>query len=182
MKITSTGFADLHILTPDVFHDARGFFMESFNDQTFKKLGLNFTFCQDNQSFSKKGVLRGLHFQKNPHAQTKLVRTLEGNILDVVVDLRKDQPTYKKVFSIELSGENNLQLLVPKGFAHAFVVLSETASVLYKCDSYYNKLSEGGIHFNDPELNIDWGMPKDKLIMSSKDIELPFLTNLNYQF
>lgn len=182
MEITPTGFADLFVLKPKIFTDQRGFFMESYNDLTLEKLGIHFSFCQDNQSFSKRGVLRGLHFQKDPHAQTKLVRTLEGNILDVVVDLRKKQPTFKKVFSIELSSENNLQLLVPKGFAHAFVVLSETASVLYKCDAHYDKSSEGGIRFDDPELNIDWGMPTDELILSEKDVKLPLLKNLDFQF
>ena len=149
---------------------------------TLQKQGIDIVFIQDNQSFSKKGVLRGLHFQMNPHAQTKLVRTLKGNILDVVVDLRKNQPTFGKVFSIELSDENKKQLLVPKGFAHAFVVLSEIASVLYKCDVHYNKPSERGIRFDDPELNIDWALPKDQLILSPKDMKLPFLIDLNYQF
>lgn len=182
MKITPTGFDGLHILEPTVLNDERGFFFESYNTLTLQRLGINITFVQDNQSFSRRGVLRGLHFQLKPHAQTKLVRTLQGNILDVVVDLRKDQPTFKKVFSIELSDENKLQLLVPQGFAHAFVVLSETASVLYKCDAYYNKASEGGIHFDDPELNIDWRLPKDQLILSPKDVMLPFLSNQDYQF
>jgi dTDP-4-dehydrorhamnose 3,5-epimerase len=182
MKISSTGFADLHILEPIVFSDQRGSFTESYNAMTFQNLGINLNFVQDNQSISKKGVLRGFHFQKNPHAQTKLVRTLSGNILDVVVDLRKDQPTYKKVFLIELSGENGLQLLVPKGFAHAFIVLSETASVLYKCDAYYNKPSEAGIRFDDSDLNIDWKVPIEKIILSDKDRELPSLRNIGYNF
>src|SRR5215510_2680897 len=123
MKVIPTGFSDLHILEPEVFSDHRGAFLESYNSLTMRKLGIDKSFVQDNQSFSKKGVLRGLHYQMSPHAQTKLVRALNGNILDVVVDLRKAEPTYKKVFSIELSAVNNLQLLVPKGFAHAFVVL-----------------------------------------------------------
>jgi dTDP-4-dehydrorhamnose 3,5-epimerase len=182
MKITQTGFKDLLLLEPLVFKDERGHFMESYNKQTLEKLGVNLKFVQDNQSYSRKGVLRGLHFQKNPHAQTKLVRALTGTILDVVVDLRANQPTYKNVYTVELSGENQKQLLVPVGFAHAFIVLSENASVLYKCDNYYNKSSEGGLHFNDPELNIDWKLPKDQLIISTKDLELPFLSNLNYQF
>jgi dTDP-4-dehydrorhamnose 3,5-epimerase len=182
MEIISTGFSDLLILQPEVFSDHRGFFLESYNSSTLKKLGIELEFVQDNQSFSNKGVLRGLHFQANPHAQTKLVRTLAGNILDVVVDLRKDQPTYKKAYSIELSDDNKLQLLVPRGFAHAFVVLSETASVLYKCDAYYHKPSEGGIRFDDPDLAIDWRLPKDELIISAKDLELPYLKNLTYHF
>jgi dTDP-4-dehydrorhamnose 3,5-epimerase len=182
MKITQTGFQDLLLFEPPVFTDERGYFMESYNKQTLEKLGVNLNFVQDNQSYSRKGVLRGLHFQKKPNGQTKLVRALAGTILDVVVDLRTNQPTYKKVYTVELSGENQKQLLVPIGFAHAFIVLSENASVLYKCDNYYNKSAEGGLHFNDPELNIDWKLPKDQMIISSKDLALPFLTNLNYQF
>lgn len=182
MKVTKTEFQDLLVLEPSIFTDERGFFFESYNKLTLEKHGINITFVQDNQSFSKKGVLRGLHFQKIPAAQTKLVRALSGTILDVVVDLRADQPTYKRVYSIELSGENQKQLLVPQGFAHSFVVLSETASVLYKCDAYYNKSAEGGIRFNDPELNIDWQLPLNQLIVSAKDLELPFLQNLNYHF
>jgi dTDP-4-dehydrorhamnose 3,5-epimerase len=182
MKVITTGFEGLHILEPQAFSDERGFFMEAYNKLTLENHGIHHTFIQDNESFSKKGVLRGLHFQKEPHAQTKLVRTLQGNILDAVVDLRKAQPTFGKSFSIELSGQNRKQLLVPKGFAHAFVVLSETASVLYKCDAYYNKASEGGIRFDDSELNIDWVLPKDKLIVSAKDMQLPYLKNLAYHF
>ena len=182
MIITETGFSDLLILEPTAYDDERGYFMESYNRLTLEKNGINITFVQDNQSFSKYGVLRGLHFQKKPYAQTKLVRALTGRILDVVVDLRDDQPTYKQAYSIELSEENKKQLLVPQGFAHAFVVLSETAYVLYKCDEYYSKVSEGGIRFDDPELNIDWNLPIADLIVSSKDLELPFLNQLNYGF
>lgn len=182
MKITQTGFQDLLLLEPTVFVDERGFFLESYNKQTLEKLGVSINFVQDNQSYSRKGVLRGLHFQKNPHGQTKLVRALTGTILDVVVDLRANQPTFKKVYTVELSGENQKQLLVPVGFAHAFIVLSETALVLYKCDNYYNKLAEGGLRFDDPELKIDWKLPNDQLIISAKDVELPFIDNLNYEF
>lgn len=182
MKITQTGFKDLLILNPSVYTDNRGFFMESYNAKTLQSLGLNYSFLQDNESFSSKGVLRGLHFQKNPHAQTKLVRVLNGKILDVVVDLRVNEPTYKKTLSIELSSENKTQLLVPKGFAHGFVVISQTASVLYKCDDYYDKSSEGGIRFDDPEISIDWIYPKNELIVSDKDLVLPFLKDLNYTF
>lgn len=182
MKITQTGFQDLLLLEPSVFTDERGYFVEAYNKQTLGKLDVNMNFVQDNQSYSRKGVLRGLHFQKKPFAQSKLVRALSGAILDVAVDLRANQSTYKKVYTVELSGENQKQLLVPVGFAHAFIVLSDTASVIYKCDNYYNKSAEGGLHFNDPELNIDWKLPKDQLIISTKDLELPFLSNLNYQF
>lgn len=182
MKVTETGFQDLLVLEPSVFDDERGYFFESYNKLTLEKHGININFVQDNQSFSKKGVLRGLHFQKHPAAQTKLVRALSGTILDVVVDLRASQPSYKKAYSIELNGENHKQLLVPQGFAHSFIVLSETASVLYKCDDYYNKSAEGGVRFDDPDLNIDWQLPSDQLIVSVKDLELPFLRNLNYHF
>lgn len=182
MIVTQTGFRDLLILEPTVYYDERGYFMESYNRLTLEKNGINIAFVQDNQSFSKYGVLRGLHFQKSPYAQTKLVRALTGRILDVVVDLRADQPTYKQTFSIELSEENKKQLFVPQGFAHAFVVLSEAAYVLYKCDEYYNKVSEGGIRFDDPELNINWNLPNADLLVSSKDVELPYLNQLNYAF
>lgn len=170
------------VLQPNVYNDNRGYFMESYNFKVLANARLNYLFVQDNQSFSLKGVLRGLHFQKNPYAQTKLVRVLNGRILDVVVDLRADQPTYKKSFSIELTDNNRKQLLVPKGFAHGFVVLSESAQVLYKCDEYYNKASEGGIRFDDTELSIDWILKKEELIISDKDLELPYLNNLNYAF
>lgn len=182
MTLVETGFKDMLVLQPNVYNDNRGYFMESYNFQALANAGLNYLFVQDNQSFSSIGVLRGLHFQKNPYAQTKLVRVLNGRILDVVVDLRADQPTYKKSFSIELTDKNRKQLLVPKGFAHGFVVLSESAQVLYKCDEYYNKASEGGIRFDDPELSIDWIWKKEELIISDKDLELPYLNNLNYAF
>ncbi len=182
MIVTETGFRDLLILEPTAYYDDRGYFMESYNRLTLEKNGIDISFVQDNQSFSKYGVLRGLHFQKKPSAQTKLVRALTGRILDVVVDLRVEQPTYKQTFLIELSEENKKQLFVPPGFAHAFVVLSKTAYVLYKCDEYYSKVSEGGIRFDDPELNIDWNLPLTDLIVSGKDLELPFLNQLNYGF
>lgn len=182
MTITQTGFKDLLVLSPSVYNDSRGFFMESYNFKTLQNAGLNYSFIQDNESFSKRGVLRGLHFQKKPHAQTKLVRVLKGKILDVVVDLRVKEPTYKKTFSIELTSENKNQLLVPKGFAHGFVVLSEDASVLYKCDDYYDKESEGGIRFDDPQLSIDWVLSRHELIVSDKDLVLPQLKDINYAF
>jgi dTDP-4-dehydrorhamnose 3,5-epimerase len=182
MKVLTTDIDDLLILEPVVFTDERGFFMESYNTQMFNNHGIDISFVQDNQSFSRKGVVRGLHFQKNPSAQTKLVRVLSGAIVDVVVDLRADRKTFKKTYSIELSDKNFRQLLVPKGFAHGFVVLSDTANVLYKCDEYYNKDSELGIRFDDPDLNVDWHLPKDKLLVSSKDQQLPYLRDLNYQF
>jgi dTDP-4-dehydrorhamnose 3,5-epimerase len=173
MKVVETGFEGLYILEPRVFADERGYFFESFNSQTFKSNGLDFDWVQDNQSHSKHGVIRGLHFQKPPFAQTKLIRVLKGEILDVVIDLRSDKPTYGKSFSIVLSSLNHLQLLVPKGFAHGFSVLSEEADVMYKCDALYNKETESGILFNDPLLGIDWQLSQDKMIVSEKDLILP---------
>jgi dTDP-4-dehydrorhamnose 3,5-epimerase len=182
MHVLTTAFRDLVILEPVRFMDERGFFMESYNQRTFAALGLNYTFIQDNQSYSKYGVLRGLHFQRAPYAQTKLVLVLSGRILDVVVDLRAEEPTYGRHFSIELSSENRKQLLVPKGFAHGFVVLSDHAEVLYKCDEYYNKDSEGGIRFDDPSLSINWFLGKNELIVSRKDLELSNMVNVNGSF
>jgi dTDP-4-dehydrorhamnose 3,5-epimerase len=173
MKVTETGFEGLFVLEPRVFADERGYFFESFNSQTFKSRGLDFDWVQDNQSHSKHGVIRGLHFQKPPHAQTKLIRVLKGEIVDVVVDLRHTSPTYGKSFSIVLSSQNKLQLLIPKGFAHGFSVLSEEADVMYKCDALYNKETESGILFNDSQLSIDWQVDQDKMVVSEKDLILP---------
>lgn len=180
MEIIKTPLADCFILKPAVFTDARGYFMESFNEQKFNETsGLNVHFVQDNQSFSSKGVLRGLHFQKGEHAQAKLVRVLKGEVLDVAVDLRAGSATYGQHYSVLLSEENKLQFFVPRGFAHGFVVLSEKAEFFYKCDNYYNKASEGGLHFADPSLNIDWQLPADSLLVSEKDAVLPFIAELN---
>lgn len=169
MKIISTEFSGLYVLEPTVFEDHRGYFMESYNHKLLQENGIDYQFVQDNQSKSTYGVLRGLHFQNPPHAQTKLIRAVSGIILDAVVDIRKSSPTYGKYFSIELSAENKKQLLVPKGFAHGFSVLSETAEILYKCDAFYNKASEGGLRFDDPAFNIDWKVPHDKVLLSEKD-------------
>lgn len=182
MKIEETFIKDLLIVEPTVFGDERGYFFESYSKTKFEDLGINIDFVQDNQSFSKKGTLRGLHYQNPPFAQTKLVRVLEGEIIDVAVDLRKYSPTYGKAFSVLLSAENKKQLLVPQGFAHGFSVISETASVMYKCDQFYNKASEGGIKFDDPSLNIDWGMDLKDAIVSEKDQILPFIENCNSLF
>jgi dTDP-4-dehydrorhamnose 3,5-epimerase len=182
MHVENTSFEGLVVLTPRVFSDSRGYFFESYSLQYFENESLHFNWVQDNQSHSSYGVVRGLHFQKNPSAQTKLIRVLQGEILDVVVDLRKDQPSYGQVYSIVLSSENKKQLLIPKGFAHGFSVLSETADVLYKCDAFYDKQSEAGICFNDEDLAIDWKIPADKMIVSEKDIVLPSFKNCNPGF
>jgi dTDP-4-dehydrorhamnose 3,5-epimerase len=182
MPFTETGIPDLLVYEPRVFADSRGYFFESYNAHTFEQEGLRFPFVQDNQARSTYGVLRGLHFQQEPYAQTKLVRALEGRILDVVVDIRKGSPTYGKVFTIELSAENKKQLLVPKGFAHGYSVLSETAEVMYKCDNFYHKASEGGIIYNDPALNINWGFDLKDAIVSEKDLVLPTLENCTHNF
>mgnify|MGYP006289071847 FL=1 len=181
MQIEATDFAGLYIITPRVFNDERGFFFESYNDSVFKnKHGMDFTWVQDNQSHSTYGVIRGLHMQKAPQAQTKLIRVLQGNILDVVVDLRKNEKTFGKVFSIELSSENKKQLFIPKGFIHGFSVLSETADVLYKIDDFYHKESEVGVIYNDADLNIDWRVPVEKQVVSEKDLVLPAFKNAAY--
>lgn len=182
MNIEQTFIKDLVVLTPAVFEDERGYFFEAYNKSKLSDLGIDIDFVQDNQSFSQKGTLRGLHYQNPPFAQTKLVRALQGEILDVAVDLRRDSPTYGQHFSVKLSAENKKQLLVPQGFAHGFSVLSETAVVSYKCDQYYNKPSEGGIRFDDATLNIDWGMDLKDAIVSEKDAILPNFENCNSQF
>ncbi|MGL2988111.1 dTDP-4-dehydrorhamnose 3,5-epimerase [Flavobacterium sp. RSSA_27] len=182
MNLETTFIKDLVVLTPDVFEDARGYFFEGYNKNKLNALGIAIDFVQDNQSFSQRGTLRGLHYQNPPYAQTKLVRVLQGEIMDVAVDLRKDSPTYGQHFGIRLTAENKKQLLVPQGFAHGFSVLSETAVVLYKCDQFYNKTSEGGIRFDDPTLHIDWGMDLKDAIVSEKDWVLPDFNNCNSQF
>ena len=169
MPFFQTGFSGLLIFEPAVFEDSRGYFFESYNQHVFSEYLVNTEFVQDNQSSSEYGVIRGLHYQLSPNAQSKLVRVLSGKILDVGVDIRKGSSTYGKVFTIELSGQNRKQLYLPKGFAHGFSVLSEKAEVLYKCDAFYNKQSEQGILFDDPQLNIDWQIPKEKIKVSEKD-------------
>ena|ERR1035437_1553852 len=169
MNIIETGIKDLVIIEPRVFPDARGYFFESYSQVAFEKAGITTKFVQDNQSKSTYGVIRGLHFQNAPHAQTKLVRALQGSIYDVAVDLRKDSETYGKWFGCELSDDNKRQLLVPKGFAHGFSVLSETAVVFYKCDDFYHPECEQGIVFYDETLQIDWKVDLSKVIISEKD-------------
>jgi dTDP-4-dehydrorhamnose 3,5-epimerase len=162
-----------------VFVDERGFFLESFNQQKFAdQTGANAVFVQDNQSYSTKGVLRGLHLQKGDSAQAKLVRVVQGEVLDVAVDLRKNSKTFGQHFSIRLSDKNNLQLLIPRGFAHGFVVLSDFAIFQYKCDNYYDKSAEAGVHYADPDLAIDWILAHDQLIIAEKDLQLPSFADL----
>jgi len=182
MPFITTDISGLLIFEPAVYKDDRGHFFESYNEQTFHKEGITNHFVQDNQSFSTYGVIRGLHYQLDPHAQCKLVRVLRGKILDVAIDLRKSSPSHGKWISVELTADNRRQLLVPRGFAHGFSVLSETAEVSYKCDSFYHKESEGGIRFDDPVLNIDWQVPADKAIVSPKDLDLPPFANCRNDF
>ena len=176
MNFIPTKLEGCFILEPKVIQDERGYFMESFNENTFQKgTGKAVHFVQDNQSFSTKGVLRGLHYQTGEHAQAKLVRVLQGEVLDVVVDIRPDSATFGEYVSVLLTGENKTQFFVPRGFAHGFLVLSETAIFFYKCDNFYNKESEGGLLYNDKSVNIDWQFPLESLIISEKDLVLPTL-------
>lgn len=179
LELENTPLKDCFILKPSVFTDHRGTFMESFSQRRFEETtGLDITFVQDNQSTSKKGVLRGLHFQKGEFAQAKLVRAVWGEILDVVVDLRPGSPTFKKSFKAVLSHENRKQLFVPAGFAHGFITLSESSVFAYKCDRYYNKEADAGVIWNDPTLDVDWDYPEDQLILSEKDTQLPTFEKL----
>ena len=182
MTIEKTTIEDLVIITPAVFEDSRGYFFEAYNQAKFHENGINYKFIQDNQSYSRRGVIRGLHLQINPFAQAKLVRVLEGEILDVAVDLRKESPTYGQHISVVLSAENKKQLLVPHGFAHGFSVLSETASVMYKVDQLYHKESERGIRFDDPTLAIDWQLNPDEITVSDKDLVLPSFKEIDWEF
>jgi dTDP-4-dehydrorhamnose 3,5-epimerase len=178
MNFIQTPLSGCFVLEPRVFKDERGYFMESFNETTFNNgVGQKVHFVQDNQSYSSKGVLRGLHYQSGEHAQAKLVRVLEGEVLDVAVDIRPESPTFGQHFSILLSAENQKQLFIPRGFAHGFLVTSETAIFFYKCDNFYNKESEGGIIYNDSDLNIDWNFSEKDLIISEKDVILTTLQN-----
>lgn len=173
MNIIETNIEDLFIIEPVVFEDSRGSFFEVYNEKIFKKLGLKYEFVQDNQSFSYFGVIRGLHYQLEPQAQAKLVRAVEGTILDVAVDLREDSDTFGQYFAVELSDKNYRMLMIPRGFAHGFSVLSEKAIVHYKCDNLYNKEAERGIIYNDPKLNIDWKIPLTQQLLSTKDMDYP---------
>lgn len=178
MKVTSTHIEGLLIIEPKVYSDDRGYFFETYHQSRLKSLGIDCEFVQDNQSRSIQGVIRGLHFQREPHAQTKLIRVTEGSIYDIAVDIRPGSPTYGRWFGLEISAENYLQLLIPGGFAHGFSVLSPYATVFYKCDAYYHPESESGIRFNDPDLGIDWKTEHKAAIVSEKDLALPLLRDL----
>lgn len=173
MPFIETPFPGLVIFEPKVWGDDRGYFFESYNLASFQEAGITSNFVQDNQARSTYGVLRGLHYQRGEHAQAKLVRVLEGSVLDVVVDLRPDSPTYGRHYSIELSAENKKQLFVPRGFAHGYVVLTPTAEFFYKCDNFYNKASEGGLLYNDPQLGIDWKINLKDALLAEKDMVWP---------
>lgn len=169
MPFIPTKIKDVVVFEPRIFTDDRGYFFETYNEKLFNDNGVTAKFVQDNQSKSSYGVIRGLHFQKGEHAQAKLVRVLQGRVLDVAVDLRKGSETYGKHVAVELSDVNNLQLFIPRGFAHGFSVLSKTAVFAYKCDNLYCKESEGGIDCNDPDLGIDWQIPAEDRVLSEKD-------------
>ncbi|MGS4345874.1 dTDP-4-dehydrorhamnose 3,5-epimerase [Myroides odoratus] len=180
MRVESTVFTDCFVLHPRVFQDERGYFFESYNQAVFEaQTGVRVNFVQDNQSHSQKGTLRGLHFQTGVHQQAKLVRVIQGEVLDVIVDLRLNSPTYGQHLSLVLSEENQKQLFVPKGFAHGFLVLSETAIFAYKCDNYYVKEAERGLLYNDPALAIDWPAIGQAYILSAKDAVLPYLNQVD---
>ena len=179
MKIIETEIQGLFIIEPDVYGDSRGYFFESFNKRRFEEqTGISVDFVQDNESRSTYGVVRGLHFQRPPHAQAKLVRVVSGRVLDVAVDLREGSPTYGKHVAVELSGENHRQVFIPKGFAHGFSVLSEEAVFQYKCDDYYAPETEGAVAWDDPDIAIDWRIPADDMILSERDKKHPRLSEL----
>ena len=178
MKITKTALDGVVIIEPQVFEDARGYFFESWNKAKMEEAGLNYDFIQDNQSKSCYGTIRGIHFQKGEFSQAKLVRVLQGTVLDVAVDLRKDSKTFGQHVAVELSAENNRQLMIPRGFGHGCSVLTPTAVFAYKCDNVYNKASEAGIRFDDPALGIDWKVKPEEAVLSDKDKILPFLKDV----
>ncbi|MDA3865696.1 MAG: dTDP-4-dehydrorhamnose 3,5-epimerase [Salinivirgaceae bacterium] len=182
MNIIKTPISDLLIIEPRVFGDERGYFYESYNKKQYEDNHLPYNFIQDNQAYSEFGVLRGLHYQHPPHAQTKLIRVIHGEIIDVVVDLRKSSPTFGRWYKVRLTGDNHRQLLVPKGFAHGYVVLSEKCLVQYKCDDYYHPEVEGGINPFDGALNIDWELPYEKVKLSDKDKIHPSLKDCVNKF
>lgn len=182
MKIIQTHIPGLIVIEPDVYSDQRGYFYESYNEAKFKENGITARFVQDNESKSSKGTIRGLHYQLNPKAQTKLVRVIEGIVYDVAIDLRKGSPTFGKWHGEVLTADNKKQFYIPKGFAHGFSVLSETAVFAYKCDDFYSKENERGIRFNDPTLNIDWKIAEDLSIVSEKDKTQPLFDHAEFNF
>ncbi len=183
MQVIPTAIQGVFIIEPRIFGDARGYFFESFNARDFSQLtGVDVNFVQDNESLSRYGVLRGLHFQLPPHAQSKLVRVVRGAVLDIAVDLRKDSPTYGQHVSVELTAENHRQFFMPKGFAHGFSVLSPEVVFQYKCDDYYHPECEGALAWDDPDLAIDWHLPADKVILSEKDKHHPSFRSFNSPF
>lgn len=181
MNFVKTAIDGVYIIEPKVFGDNRGYFMETYNERDFKDNGLNYIFVQDNQSRSKKGVLRGLHFQKT-YPQAKLVRVIEGEVYDVAVDLRANSPTYAKYVGVTLSADNKKMFMIPRGFAHGFLVLSDSATFTYKCDEFYHPEDEGGIMWNDPDVDIDWPDIEDDILLSEKDNKHPFLRESGVNF
>lgn len=177
MNVITTPIEGLLVIEPKVFSDARGYFVETYNEQRYHEAGIDARFVQDNQSCSCYGVVRGLHFQRPPYAQTKLVCCTVGRVLDVAVDLRKDSPTFQQWYAVELNEDNHRQFFIPRGFAHGFSVLSETAIFTYKCDNLYHPESDGGLLLTDPTLNIDWQIPADRMILSDKDKKHPTLAS-----
>lgn len=182
MEIIKTPIEGLLIIKPRVFADARGFFIESYNEARYREAGVDVSFCQDNLSKSQYGVIRGLHYQLAPHSQSKLVSVVQGTVWDVAVDLRKGSSTYGQWYGVELNDVEKTQFFVPKGFAHGFSVLSETAIFSYKCDDLYNPPLERGLMYNDPTLNIDWKIPAEKALISDKDLKHPFLADVDTNF
>ena len=182
MDIIKTPIEGLLVIEPQLFKDSRGYFVETYNEERYRKAGIDASFVQDNQSCSSYGVVRGLHFQRPPYTQAKLVCCTVGRVLDVAVDLRKNSPTYGKWFSVELSEDNMRQFYIPKGFAHGFSVLSKTAIFTYKCDALYHPEADGGILLNDPDLAIDWRIPEDSRIISEKDRKHPLLKDFDNPF
>ncbi len=182
MEVIKTALDGVVIIEPRIFKDTRGYFFESYSEREFEEKVCKTTFVQDNESFSSYGVLRGLHFQCPPFTQSKLVRVIKGAVLDVAVDIRKGSPTYGQHVAVELNEENHRQLFIPRGFAHGFAVLSDEVLFQYKCDNFYAPQADGGIAWNDPDLNIDWRIPVDKVILSEKDTKHPRLKDYDSDF
>ena len=182
MEIVSTAISDVKIVYPDIHRDGRGYFAETYSEEHYRRFGIDASFVQDNESMSTYGVMRGLHYQRMPYTQSKLVRCVKGAVLDVAVDIRKGSPTYGQHVSVELSGENQRQFFIPKGFAHGFVVLTDEVIFQYKCDNFYAPQHEGAIAWDDPDLGIDWKVPADKIILSAKDTCHPRLKDAQWLF